>query len=64
MIGTEVDDAQIRLQCWKLGIEMAGNARHDAETVAKMSTAAYNFIASGEKSPLSDSRDKPKAPKR
>lgn len=65
MIGTEVEDAHIRLQCGKLGIEMAGSGRCYDETVAKFATAAYNFVASGEKSPPSSSGDKPqKAPKR
>lgn len=65
MIGTEVEDAHIRLQCWKLGVEMAGSERHNVENVAILSSAAYNFVAGGEKSPSSDSRDKPaKAPKR
>lgn len=60
MIGTQAEDANIRLQCWKFGIEMAGNARHAKDTVAEFATAAYNFVAGGEKSPSSDSRDKSK----
>ena len=60
MIGTQAEDANIRLHCWKFGIEMAGNARHSQETVAQFATAAYNFVAGGEKSPSSDSRDKSK----
>ena len=64
MIGTEVEDAHIRLQCWKLGVEMAGPNRCHEDAVANFATAAYNFVASGEKSPPSSSRDKPaKAPK-
>jgi hypothetical protein len=64
VIGTDVEDAHIRLQCWKLGVEMAGVSRCYEEAVAKFATAAYNFVASGEKSPPSSSRDKPaKAPK-
>lgn len=64
MIGTDVDDANIRLQCWKLGIEMAGPSRCHEEAVANFATAAYNFVAGGEKLPPSSSRDKPaKAPK-
>lgn len=60
MIGTQAEDANIRLQCWKFGIEMAGNSRHSKDTVAEFATAAYNFVAGGEKSPSSDSRDKSK----
>lgn len=65
MIGTPVEDAHIRLECWKLGVAMAGNDRHSADNVAILSTAAYNFVAGGEKSSPSDSRDKSKpTPKR
>lgn len=65
MIGSPVEDANVRLQCWKFGIEMAGNARHDDAVVAKMATAAYNFVAGVEKSTPPDSRDKSKpTPKR
>lgn len=60
MIGTDVDDANIRLQCWRFGMEMAGASRTSAEAVANFATAAYNFVAGGEKSPSSDSRDKSK----
>ena len=65
MIGTPVEDAQIRLQCWQLGVEMAGNQRHNATNVAILSTAAYNFVAGGDKLSPPDSRDKStKTPKR
>jgi hypothetical protein len=65
VIGTPENDAALRLECWKVGVEMAGGGRFDADNVAKLASAAYTFIASGEKSPSSDSRDKPsKAPKR
>jgi hypothetical protein len=60
VIGTPVEDAHIRLECWKLGVQMAGNEKHNAENVAILSTAAYNFVAGGEKSSSSDSRDKSK----
>lgn len=47
MIGTALDDANIRLECWKLGIQMAGTDKHCVTNVAKFATEAYNFVATG-----------------
>jgi hypothetical protein len=58
-------NAQLRMECWKCAIDMAGQNRHSVTVVADLATAAYNFIAGGEKSPPSESRDKSKpTPKR
>lgn len=64
MIGTPVEDAQLRLKCWELAITMAGGQRCDVDTVDKMATAAYSFIATGadsnESKPAAKARDKSK----
>lgn len=68
MIGDPLDDAKLRLECWRLGVEMAGTEAYRVATVDEMATAAYTFIATGAISttaPVPESRDKSiKTPKR
>ena len=47
MIGTVLEDAHIRLECWRLGVQMAGNDKYLVPNVAKFATEAYNFVATG-----------------
>jgi len=68
MIGEPLDDAKLRLECWRLGVEMAGTQAYQVDTVDELATAAYNFIATDAVSTTAsvpESRDKStKTPKR
>ena len=68
MIGVPLDDAKLRLECWRLGVQMAGTEAYRVATVDEMATAAYTFIATEAVSPAAsvpESRDKStKTPKR
>lgn len=68
MIGEPLDDAKLRLECWRMGMHMAGVAGYDVAAVDKIATSIYSFIATGAvlaPASGSESRDKSnKTPKR
>lgn len=63
MIGLPLEDAHIRLECWKQAVLMAGNDRWNATTVAKLATEAYNFVATGANSAPAGRKAKDKSGK-
>lgn len=40
-------DSEIRLRCYELAVNMAGVDKHNTDTVDKIATSVYAFVASG-----------------
>lgn len=66
MIGEQEVDAGFRLRCYELAVNMAGVDKHNTDTVDKIATSVYAFVASGgdpkRKTLTLNGRDKLKSP--